>query len=113
MLLIVNLSLHTAHGTVKGLALHSGMGGNIEFKGAFSSGPFHSFMEKFPSNPQPPHILRHMNAGQVKISLPAAKKIRFNRGKSLKASIAESPAHESACADRILQAKNQKLIVFL
>lgn len=113
MLPIVNLSLHTAHGTVKGLALHSGMGGNIELAGALFSGPFHGFMEKFPSNPQAPHILRHMNAGQVKISLPAAKKIRFNRGKSLKAPIAESPAHESACADCILQAGNQKPIIFL
>ena len=110
---IIDLGLHTSHGPVKSLALHGRMGRNIELAGASFSCPLPGGLEEGSSDPRAPHVLGHMDARQIQISLFPSKKVRLHGDKSLEIPLAESPIHKASCLNRIFQTFYQKHIIIL
>lgn len=113
MFLVILRRLHTSHGPIKRLRFYCRMRRNVQLTCPLLSGPFHRFHKKLPSDSSSTHVLGYMDTRQIQISVFSSKQSRFYRGETLQRISVKSGKHNSSGADRILQAGNQRLIVFL
>ena len=102
--------LHAAHGLVKSLALHRGMGGNVQRPCPFLPGKVHRQLEQPASQAQAPAVGRNVQAGQIGILVPAAQQSALHGGKALQLPFQKSPPHLAAGVQRVPQAAAQGLI---
>ena len=104
MPLMALLRFHAAHGLVESLALHGGMGGYVKLPPAAGPGPVLCSQEKGLSDTFPPRVLRHMDTGQIQVSLLSAEQRGLHRGKAFQGAVAESREYKAPCGRGILQA---------
>ena len=96
--------IHAAHGLIKRLGFHGGVGGNVQLFRAVLLRPGRRPQEKAAAGSPPAEFLLHVQGGEVHVFPAGAEQRRFHRGKALELPVLECGKHRAAGMYRIAQA---------